>query len=224
MKFLNYLTEKKVPVDVYENPKGEEAHVAKRQNKYYIQVDNKYDLFIPNKKKLKEWIKSGRWMHLGSDIVYEQTYEGRTTITNGHSHMYRVDSIGSGFTTFDDTKHIHAIGVWKCKTALSHEHDIPNKITEAKIKKVKKPDFMTAFKQEAEYEVKEISPDVYQLAKFTHVKEPTETYRCQWTGRTWKCNCYSRKGSCKHIDYVQKFIKGKKRTVFDKWADKVIKL
>ena len=88
----------------------------------------------------------------------------------------------------------------------------------------KKPDFMLAMGQEAEYIVKEVRPDLYQLAKFTHGKEPTEIYMCQWTGKTWKCNCYSRKGSCKHIDHVQKFIKGKKKSVFDKWANKVVKL
>ena len=85
-----------------------------------------------------------------------------------------------------------------------------------KIKYVKKPDFMTAMGIDPDYVVKEISPDVFQIAKFTHGKEPAEVYRCEWTGKTWKCNCYSRKGSCKHVDIVQKFVKGKKRNVFDK--------
>lgn len=155
------------------------------------------------------------------EYLTEQVFEGETTVNDGHSHKYRVDAIGSGFTTFDNTKHIHTIGVWKCKTAAGHEHDIVDGMNEAKVKKVKKPDFILAMGQEAEYIVKEVRPDVYELAKFTHGKEPTEIYRCEWTGKAWKCNCYSRKGSCKHIDTVQKFIKGKKKSIFDKWASQV---
>jgi hypothetical protein len=89
-----------------------------------------------------------------------------------------------------------------------------------KIVRVKKPDFMTAMGIDPDYSVKEVKPDIFQIAKFTHGKEPTEIYRCEWTGKTWKCNCYSRKGSCKHVSIVQKFVKGKKRNVFDKWARK----
>ena len=96
-----------------------------------------------------------------------------------------------------------------------------NYLQEAKkIVRVKKPDFMTAMGIDPDYSVKEVKPDVFQIAKFTHGKEPTEVYRCEWTGKTWKCNCYSRKGSCKHVDIVQKFVKGKKRNVFDKWEKK----
>jgi hypothetical protein len=160
----HYLQEKRVYADVYQNPSGEIATVQKDGKGFYIEVDNKYDLDMSNKKALNKWIKDGDWRHIGVDKVYEA------------------------------------------------------------IKYVKKPDFMVAMGQEPEYLVKEISPDVYQLAKFTHGKEPTEVYRCQWTGKSWKCNCYSRKGSCKHIDHVQKFIKGKKKSVFDKWANKVLKL
>ena len=216
------------------------------------------------------------------NYLTEQIIKGRTTENHGHTHSYRVDAIGSGFTTFDDTKHIHAIGVFKVKTAHGHEHDILDNVSEKKvwfdvyenskgetanvferskgkyyvevdnrydmsfqnkkklkawlklhkmehigtdsieeakkIVKVKKPDFMVAMGLPPDYSVKEIEPDTFQIAKFTHGKEPTEVYRCQWTGKQWKCNCYSRKGSCKHVDIVQKFIKGKKRSVFDKWA------
>ena len=151
------------------------------------------------------------------NYLQESVFVGRTTENHGHSHGYRVDAIGSGFTTFDNTKHIHAIGVWKAKTAQGHEHEILD-LNEAKIVRVKKPDFMVAMGLPPDYSVKEVEPDVFQIAKFTHGKEPTEVYRCQWTGKQWKCNCYSRKGSCKHVDIVQKFIKGKKKNVFDKWA------
>jgi hypothetical protein len=159
------------------------------------------------------------WVSQSKNYLQESTIKGRTTENHGHSHGYRVDAIGSGFTTFDNTKHIHAIGVFKVKTAHGHEHEILDYIEEAKkIVKVKKPDFMVAMGLPPDYSVKEIEPDTFQIAKFTHGKEPTEVYRCQWTGKQWKCNCYSRKGSCKHVDIVQKFIKGKKRSVFDKWA------
>jgi len=227
------------------------------------------------KQDASEWDKNKK------NYLQEQVIKGRTTEVNGHSHGYRVDAIGSGFTTFDNTKHIHAIGVFKVKTAHGHEHEILDYVNEkkvwfdvyenpkgetanvfersggkyyvemdnkydmifnkkkldaflkkekfehvgvdsieeaTKIVKVKKPDFMVAMGLPPDYSVKEIEPDVFQIAKFTHGKEPTEVYRCQWTGKQWKCNCYSRKGSCKHVDVVQKFIKGKKRSVFDKWA------
>jgi hypothetical protein len=169
--------------------------------------------YSPATKQDEKDFKSNKKSYLTEQII-----EGRTTENNGHSHNYRVDAIGSGFTTFDNTKHIHAIGVLKVKTAHAHEHEIKDNLIEAKkIVRVKKPDFMVAMGLPPDYSVKEIEPDVFHIAKFTHGKEPAEVYRCQWTGKQWKCNCYSRKGSCKHVDIVQKFIKGKKRSVFDKW-------
>ena len=162
------------------------------------------------------------WVSQSKGYLQEQVYVGRTTENNGHSHNYRVDAIGSGLTTFDNTKHIHAIGVWKCKTSHGHEHEILDLKEAKKVVKVKKPDFMVAMGLPPDYLVKEIEPDTFHIAKFTHGKEPAEVYRCQWTGKQWKCNCYSRKGSCKHVNIVQKFIKGKKRNVFDKWAKEAI--
>jgi hypothetical protein len=96
-------------------------------------------------------------------------------------------------------------------------------LQEVKIKWVKKPDFMKAMGIDPDYLVREVRPDVFEIAKFTHGKEPTDIYRCQWTGKRWSCNCYSRKGSCKHVDIVQKFIKGKKKNIFDKWAKEALK-
>jgi len=89
-----------------------------------------------------------------------------------------------------------------------------------KIKKVSKPDFMTSMGLEAEYSVTELEPNVYQIAKFTHGKEPSELYRCTWTGNKWKCNCYSKANTCKHIKIVRDFVKGKKRSEFQKWIEK----
>lgn len=101
------------------------------------------------------------------------------------------------------------------------EKNKENYLKEAKkIVWVKKPDFMIAMGLDPDYLVREVRPDTFEIAKFTHGKEPTDIYRCEWTGKTWRCNCYSRKGSCKHIDIVQKFIKGKKRSEFDKWVKK----
>jgi len=94
-----------------------------------------------------------------------------------------------------------------------------NYLQEAKkVVYVKKPDFMKAMGLDPDYLIRETRPDTFEIAKFTHGKEPTDVYRCQWTGKRWTCNCYSRKGSCKHVDMVQKFIKGKKKNIFDKWA------
>ena len=124
MRLNNYLKEKKIAIEVYDNPRGEEARVRKLLKGFNIQVDNKYVVFIPNKKKFKEWQKKERWDFVGTDLVYENVSRGRTTENEGHSHNYRVDAIGSGFTTLDNTKHIHAIGVWKVKTAHGHEHEI----------------------------------------------------------------------------------------------------
>lgn len=218
MRLNKFLNEKKVSIDVYDNPKGETAKVRKEGKGFNVDVDNRYDMFFQNKKKLKEWLKLHQMEHIGIDLVNEQVIRGRTTENNGHSHKYRVDTIGSGFTIFDNTKHVHAIGVFKVKTAHGHEHEIKDNITEAKVVRVKKPDFMVAMGLPPDYSVKEIEPDTFHIAKFTHGKEPAEVYRCQWTGKQWRCNCYSRKGSCKHVNIVQKFIKGKKRSVFDKWA------
>ncbi len=316
MRLNKFLNEKKVSIDVYDNPSGETASVRKVGKRFVVDVDKSYDMLFQTKKKLKEWLKSGRYELVGTDLVNEatqpfvlqeylfgwydvkffktlkeaktfaqkkydntvkrnkkaekdwrpnaygkeqihpmrivdttvspvkyspatkqdekdfksnkknylteQVYTGRTTENNGHSHNYRVDAIGSGFTTFDNTKHIHSIGVWKAKTSQGHEHEILDLQEAKKVVRVQKPDFMVAMGISPDYSVKEIEPDTFHIAKFTHGKEPAEVYRCQWTGKQWKCNCYSRKGSCKHVDIVQKFIKGKKRNVFDKWAREAI--
>jgi len=126
MRLSNYLKEAKVAVDVYDNPDGDTATVKKEGKKgFYVEVDNRsYDRVFKNKKELNKWLKSGNWEHVGTDLVYESVSRGRTTENEGHSHNYRVDAIGSGFTTLDNTKHIHAIGVWKVKTAHGHEHEI----------------------------------------------------------------------------------------------------
>ena len=222
MRLNKFLNEKKVSIDAYDNPRGETATVKKVGKGFYVDVGRSYDRVFKNKKELNKWLKLHQMEYVGTDLVNEQVYVGRTTEDNEHSHGYRVDAIGSGFTTFDNTKHIHAIGVWKCKTAHGHEHEILDLIEAKKIVRVKKPDFMVAMGLSPDYSVKEIEPDTFHIAKFTHGKEPAEVYRCQWTGKQWKCNCYSRKGSCKHVNIVQKFIKGKKRNVFDKWAKEAI--
>ncbi len=245
----------------------------------------------------------------------EQVIRGKTAENDGHTHSYRVDAYGSGFTIFDSTKHIHAIGAWKVKTAHAHEHELIGGINEAaqsfvlqeylfgwydakffktlkeaqtfaqkrydnivkrnkkaekdlrpksygseqlratrvvdksvrpykyypgtkedkqnwnkqkknylqeakKVVWVKKPDFMKAMGIDPDYLVRETRPDTFEIAKFTHGKEPADLYRCTWTGKKWSCNCYSRKGSCKHVDIVQKYIKGKKKSEFEKWMNK----
>ena len=124
MRLSNYLKEAKVAVDAYENPRGETAKVRKVGKGFEVEVDNRYDLSFQNNKKLKEWLKLHKMELVGTDLVHESVSRGRTTENEGHSHDYRVDAIGSGFTTLDNTKHIHAIGVWKVKTAHGHEHEI----------------------------------------------------------------------------------------------------
>jgi hypothetical protein len=111
MRLNNYLTEAKVAVEVYENPDGDTATVKPAGKGYYAEIDRSYDMSFKNKKELNKWLKSGKWEYIGTDLVYESVSRGRTTENEGHSHDYRVDAIGSGFTTLDNTKHIHAIGV-----------------------------------------------------------------------------------------------------------------
>jgi len=72
MKFENYLTERKVWFDVYENPKGETANVFASDGGFSVEVDNRYDMTFDSEKKLKKWLKLHKMEHIGTDSINEK--------------------------------------------------------------------------------------------------------------------------------------------------------
>ena len=69
----------------------------------------------------------------------------------------------------------------------------------------------------ADYLVRELSPNEYEVTKWTRGDTPTNIYKCYDRGRgNRKCSCPSRKAPCVHVKEVQDWLKKGKKEYYSK--------
>ena len=91
---------------------------------------------------------------------------------------------------------------------------IRKKIEGFLINEAKKQDFWQK-KEGADYMIREIRPNEYEVSKWTRGDTPAELYTVYQRGKNkWQCGCPV-KGKCKHIKMVQDWLKGGKQPFID---------
>lgn len=80
--------------------------------------------------------------------------------------------------------------------------------------KTKKPDYWQK-REGADYMIRDIGIDKYEVSKWSRGDTPTEIYTIyQKNKNSWTCGCPV-KGQCKHIKMVQDWIKKGKKPFMD---------